>query len=247
MSFGLSRGKELDKGERGLRGEDLPPLPDDLLQNPEGAWIDVREWFEDPSLPFELEIGSGKGTFLVQQAEQSPGVNYLGIEWAREFWLYGADRLRRRGLKNVILLNADASEFVRWRMPSGIARVIHLYFPDPWPKSKHNRRRMVQDSFLEQAQRILVDGGELRVVTDHADYFAWMEEHFDRWSDTPEKPDSGRPFTRFEFERPASAREGEIVGTNFERKYRVEGRPFNAAVLKKKAGEGTRDTADGIR
>jgi hypothetical protein len=74
-----------------------------------------------------------------------------------------------------------------------------------------------------------------------------MEEHFDRWSDTPEKPDSGRPFTRFEFERPASAREGEIVGTNFERKYRVEGRPFNAAVLKKKAGEGTRDTADGIR
>lgn len=234
MSFGLSRGRELDKGEVGLRAEDLPPLPDDLLENPRGAWIDVREWFEDPSKPFELEIGSGKGTFLVQQGEQSPGVNYLGIEWAREFWLYGADRLRRRGLTNVKMLNADASEFVRWRMPSAIAQVIHLYFPDPWPKSRHHRRRMVQDSFLEQAQRILVDGGELRVVTDHADYFAWMEEHFDRWSDTPEKPDEAKPFTRLAFERPASAREGEIVGTNFERKYRVEGRPFNAAVLKKK-------------
>lgn len=235
MSFGLSRGRELDKGEVGLRAEDLPPLPDDLLQNPEGAWIDVREWFEHPGRRFELEIGSGKGTFLVQQAEQSPEVNYLGIEWAREFWLYAADRVRRRGLTNVKLLNADASEFVRWRMPSAIAQVIHLYFPDPWPKSKHHRRRMVQDAFLEQALRLLVDGGELRVVTDHADYFAWMEEHFDRWSDTPEKPDASKPFTRLAFERPASAREGEIVGTNFERKYRVEGRPFNAAVLKKKA------------
>ena len=73
MSFGLSRGKELDKGERGLRGEDLPPLPDDLLQNPEGAWIDVREWFEDPSRPFELEIGSGKGTTLGSSGPGSSG------------------------------------------------------------------------------------------------------------------------------------------------------------------------------
>ena len=94
---------------------------------------------------------------------------------------------------------------------------------------------MVQDSVLEQAQRVLIDGGELRVVTDHADYFAWMEEHFARWADSVESPDPSKPFTRLAFERPASAREGEIVGTNFERKYRVEGRPFNAAVLRTKA------------
>src|SRR5690606_19504805 len=109
-------------------------------------------------------------------------------------------------------------------------------------KAKHNRRRMIQDAFLEQAHRILVDGGELRVVTDHADYWAWMEEHFARWADTPENPDDARRFTRLAFERPASAREGEIVGTNFERKYRVEGRPFNAGVLRKKA-IGTRQEA----
>lgn len=244
MSFGLSRGKQLDKGEVGLRGEDLPPLPDDLLTNPRGAWLDPREWFADPSLPFELEIGSGKGTFLVQQAEQDPGTNYLGIEWAHEFWLYAADRLRRSGLTNVKLLNADAGEFVRWRMPDAVVRVIHLYFPDPWPKSKHHRRRMIQDAFLEQAHRVLVGGGELRVVTDHADYWAWMEEHFARWADSPERPDDSKPFTRLAFERPASAREGEIVGTNFERKYRVEGRPFNAGVLRKK-GAGSGEQAAG--
>jgi tRNA G46 methylase TrmB len=80
-----------------------------------------------------------------------------------------------------------------------------------------------------------MEGGELRVVTDHAEYWAWMEEHFTRWCGGAEAMGNGgeKRFERMEFTRPASAGEGEVVGTNFERKYRREGRPFYGAVLRK--------------
>jgi tRNA (guanine-N7-)-methyltransferase len=257
MSFGLSRGRTLDPGDVGLTADDLGPLPDNILENPLAARIDPRRWFPDPALPFEIEIGSGKGTFLIQDAAEHPDKNILGIEWAREFYAYAADRLRRRALPNVRLLNTDATEFLHWRCPDGIARVIHLYFSDPWPKARHHRRRVVQDRFLADAYRILEPGGELRIVTDHDDYWTWMEEHFARWSRPAEPeqrercggeqvntPPANSPahlltsspaqlFLRLPFTPPASASEGELVGTNFERKYQREGRPFHAATLRK--------------
>lgn len=239
MSFGLGRGRTLDPGQVGLTAEDLGPLPDEIVQNPDAARLDPRSWFADPSRPFELEIGSGKGTFLVQQAARQPGTNFLGIEWAREFYAYAADRIRRRQLGNVLMLNADATEFLRWRCEGGIAKVIHLYFSDPWPKKKHHRRRVLQDRFLEDCRRVLLPGGELRIVTDHADYWSWMEQHLARWtvagSEGVPASIAGVPFTRHEFAPPESAGDGELVGTNFERKYRDEGRPFYAAVLRKPA------------
>jgi tRNA (guanine-N7-)-methyltransferase len=223
--------RHFDTTTHGLTHDDLPPMPDTVAGDPAAAWIDPRQWFADPSRRFEIEIGSGKGTFLVQEAPRAPETNFLGIEYAREFWAYAADRIRRNGVDNVRMLYANAAELLHWRMPSGIASVIHLYFPDPWPKARHHKRRMVSDRFLADAHRVLTDGGELRVVTDHMDYWAWMEEHFDRWC-SAEGVD-GRRFIRAAFERPASAGEGEVVGTNFERKYRREGRPFNAAILRK--------------
>lgn len=236
MSFGLSRGRQLDPGGVGLDANDLPPLPDDIGVNREAARLDPREWFARPERPFEIEIGSGKGTFLVQQAELQPETNFLGIEWAGEFHAYAADRLRRRGVTNVRMLRADAVEFLHWRVPSGIARVIHLYFSDPWPKSRHHRRRVVQDRFLEDAHRVLVPGGELHIVTDHADYWAWMEEHFARWCAEGFRPAPGAEplrFDRLPFEKPESAGEDELVGTNFERKYAKEGRVFHAVKLRR--------------
>lgn len=238
MSFGLSRGKTLDPGDVGLFSSDLPPLPDDLGANPRAGWLDPRHWFARPGQPFEIEIGSGKGTFLVQQATLQPDVNFLGIEWAKEFASYAADRLRRRQLTNVKLLCADATEFLHWRVPDGICRVVHLYFSDPWPKARHHKRRVVQDRFLADAHRVLEPpgasggGGELRIVTDHDDYWAWMEAHFDRWC-APDRGGNEPRFERLPFERPESAGEGEVVGTNFERKYKREGRPFNATILRR--------------
>jgi tRNA (guanine-N7-)-methyltransferase len=245
MSFGLSRGKVLDvaAGVVGVTADELGPLPDEIMSDPEAGWIEPRAWFGDRAAqPLEIEIGSGKGSFLLQQAAREPDVNYLGIEWAGEFYAYTADRLRRSGLTNVRMLNADATEFLRWRCPSAIARVIHLYFSDPWPKRRHHKKRVVQDAFMADAHRVITPGGELRIVTDHDDYWAWMEDVFARWTGESEQGEPNESeavhetrgsFKRLPFESPQSAGEGEIVGTNFERKYRREGRPFHACVLRK--------------
>jgi tRNA (guanine-N7-)-methyltransferase len=233
--------------------EEMPPLPDAILTDPEAGRLDPRRWFAHHDRPFELEIGSGKGTFLAQQAQLQPDVNFLGIEWAKEYAVYAADRVRRhreRGrLENVRVLHADATEFLRWRCPTGVCRVVHLYFSDPWPKTKHHKNRVVQHRFLLEVWRVLVPGGELRVVTDHAELWAWDEAHFDVWTAAARaggampadvhglRDKLGVPeaaFDRAGFDRPASASAGELVGTNFERKFRREGRAFHAAVLRKR-------------
>lgn len=223
MSFGLNRGKTFDLGRHGIDRSDLPPIE-------QGTW-DPRTLFDDPSRSFELEIGSGKGTFLVQQAELQPDTNFLGIEWAGEFFRYAADRLRRRSFANVRVLHDDATEVVTHRLPTGICGVVHLYFSDPWPKSRHHKRRVVQDATLEAIHRVLEPGGELRLVTDHVELWAWYEEHAARHAHL---------FERTEFASPESAGEGEVVGTNFERKFRREGRPFHAMTLRRRdAAAGT--------
>ncbi|MFO0873343.1 MAG: tRNA (guanosine(46)-N7)-methyltransferase TrmB [Phycisphaerales bacterium] len=214
MSFGLSRGRDLVTTGWGLDQSELPPF--------ERGRIDPRGWFAEPARRFEIEIGAGKGTFLLQEAQRRTDVNFLGIEWAKEFYGYAADRMRRHALANVRMLRADATEFIRYWCADGVAAAIHLYFSDPWPKARHHKRRVVQDQSLLEFHRVLAPGGEVRVVTDHDDLWAWCEEHFARHADL---------FARRPFDRPASAGEDEVVGTNFERKYRREGRPFHACTL----------------
>lgn len=211
------RGRDPDVAGVGLDRGDLPPF--------EEGRFDPRRFFAHPERPFEIEIGSGKGTFLLAEASASPGVNHLGIEQAGEFWRYAADRLRRHGLANVKVLWADAVEFIRHRVEDGVARTIHLYFSDPWPKARHHKRRVLQDRSLEDFHRVLEPGGELRLVTDHAELWAWYEAHAVRNAGTWE---------RLEFARPSHASEGEIVGTNFERKFREEGRTFHAMTLRRR-------------
>ena len=221
MSFGLSRGREQDISGYGFRHDDLPPLPDDGAP----ANFDPRTWF-DANDHFEIEIGSGKGTFLVQQAPLQPDTNFLGIEHAGEFFRFAADRARRHQLTNVRLLHTDAVAFLQWRCMPGVARVIHVYFSDPWPKSRHHKRRVVQDSSLAIMHRTLTPGGCVHLVTDHDELWTWYEEHAARAA-------AAGLFAREEFVPPASAGEGEVVGTNFERKFAPEGRVFRGMTLRR--------------
>ncbi len=269
MSFGLGRGRVLDDApgkvgvlvehpdvepdNRAAMNYELPMLPDDIASDATAGYIDPRNWFVQPDQPLEIEIGSGKGTFLVQQAMLQPETNFLGIEWAREFYLYAADRVRRRRqrgmLNNVRVLHTDATSFFQWRMPDSIVRVVHLYFSDPWPKKRHHKKRVIQDRFLADVWRVLIPGGELRVVTDHDELWQWDCDHFDRWTspagwkllheygfvsaraEADDRP--AGPFCLEPFDKPESAGRGELVGTNFERKFRREGRGFHAGVLRK--------------
>jgi tRNA (guanine-N7-)-methyltransferase len=170
--------------------------------------------------PIELEIGMGKGTFLTEQAKSRPDVNFFGIEWANWFWRYASDRLRRNQCMNARTIRAEAGFFLREFVSPGTISVLHIYFPDPWPKTKHHRRRLIQPAFMPLVERVLSPGGRLQVVTDHLEYF--------------EPTVKGSNLTVIDYNRPGSANEGEFVGTNFERKYRREGRPFYAIAAVRK-------------
>ena len=234
MSFGLGNGRDLDDapGAIGIARTELPPLPDSAMTDHTAGYIDPRSWFPPASRanPFDIEIGPGKGTFLLNHAKANPARNFLAIEWQREFYLYTADRVRRAGLTNVRLLHADASDFLRWRVATGIVSVLHLYFSDPWPKPRHHKNRVVQDRFLIEASRALTPQGELRIVTDHDALWLWDQAHFDRACD-PSRP-LGQLFTLHPFSPPEWVEEGEVVGTNYERKMCNDKPPHSCVLIK---------------
>ena len=118
----------------------------------------------------------GKGTFLTEQARARPEVNFFGIEWARWFWRYASDRLRRHNCLNARTVRAEASFFLTEFVPAESLSVLHIYFPDPWPKARHHKRRLIQPKFMPIVERVLKPGGRLQVVSDHQGYF---EENID--------------------------------------------------------------------
>ena len=181
------------------------------------APVDFAEIFGN-ARPVEIEIGTGKGTFLLARAAARPEVNFLGIEYARAYCGYAADRFRRHALTNARMLHTDAGLFVKRCVPDQSLLRLHIYFPDPWPKRKHHRRRLIQPRFLREARRTLRIGGQLIVVTDHMDYFQQIRGALATLSGMATIP----------MPRMADA-DGEIVGTNFERKYIAQGRAFYSA------------------
>lgn len=188
----------------------------------EGQVVDFAALFGNPR-PVEIEIGSGKGTFLVHRAKARPDINFIGIEWAREYCTHAADRMARWNLANVRILRTDAEVFFRNQVPDGSLLRVHIYFPDPWPKLRHHKRRLIQPRFVGILHRALRIGGEVAIVTDHRDYARQIE-----WVVLNQ-----RGFATVPFPRTYGAEENERVGTNFERKYIAQGRRFyDLAVMK---------------
>lgn len=143
-------------------------LPEEIAENK----LNFAEIFPDnPDAPVEIEIGVGKGTFLLERSKENPQINFLGVEYAKPYAVYVADRFRRTGQQNAKMLCTDAGPFFPNALPDNSIWRLHIYYPDPWPKRKHRRRRLIQPKFLEQARRVLKLGGQLLLVTDHRDYF----------------------------------------------------------------------------
>jgi tRNA (guanine-N7-)-methyltransferase len=123
------------------------------------------------AVPLEVEVGSGKGLFLQSAAAAMPGHNYLGIEVAQKYARYCAARLAKRSLANAIMVNGDAQRIFREMLPGDSLHAVHVYFPDPWWKKRHHKRRVMNASFLKDVQRTLTPGGRLHFWTDVEDYF----------------------------------------------------------------------------
>lgn len=121
--------------------------------------------------PVEMEIGIGKGRFLLAQAEARPQVNFLGIEWSLKYLRVARDRARRRGLRNVRLFRADARHVLAVLVPDRSLARVHVYCPDPWPKKRHRKRRLFTEESAAHLGRVLLDGGYLDLSTDVREYF----------------------------------------------------------------------------
>lgn len=126
--------------------------------------------FDRPA-PLEVEIGSGKGLFMQSAAQAVPEHNFLGIELARKYARYSAARLAKRAITNGVMVSGDALHVIREILPPGTAVAVHVYFPDPWWKKRHHKRRVMTEQSVQDIERLLAPGGALHFWTDVEEYF----------------------------------------------------------------------------
>ena len=162
----------------------------------------------------EVEVGIGKGRFLLASAEARPDVLHFGIEWANRYLRIAESRAVRRGLENVRFARVDAGELLEM-VPTASVSAYYIFYPDPWPKKRHHKRRFLNPSNAGQLARTLRPGSVLHVATDHVDYWEVIEPLFDNHPDFERLAEFGGD----EFPMPTEA-----PLTNFEIKYKVQGR-----------------------
>ena len=151
--------------------------------------------------PVVMEIGYGMGEATWQIAKDNPAINYLGVE----VHMPGVGKLMARldefALTNVKLIERDVFEVFHYMISDGSLDGIHLYFPDPWPKKRHNKRRIVNQRFIAEVAKKLKPGGFIHIATDWVPYAEWITEQFNETTlftgGVIDRPDS-RPLTRFE-------------------------------------------------
>lgn len=144
-------------------------------------------WFErlDPkrmfgrSAPLEVELGSGDGSFLIEWARRHPERDFIGVERLLGRVRKIDRKSQRLGLSNVLGLRIEAGYCLEWLLPPAAASAIHIYFPDPWPKRRHHKNRLVQEPFAARVREALQPGASVHLRTDNVDYFTQMQAVFD--------------------------------------------------------------------
>ncbi|MDR3500736.1 MAG: tRNA (guanosine(46)-N7)-methyltransferase TrmB [Parvibaculum sp.] len=199
----------------------------------EESSIDPRALFENAK-DIWLEVGFGGGEHLAWHAEQNRDVGFLGCEPFINGVAKLVSEIDEKKLANV-RIHADDARFLLTRLePGSLARVFILY-PDPWPKSRHNKRRFVNDETLALIEAALREGGELRFASDIPDYVAWTLAHIRRFNETAQ--------SRLEWlaESPADWRErpADWPQTRYEEKARREGRQPGYLTFRKKGLQAT--------
>jgi tRNA (guanine-N7-)-methyltransferase len=208
----VKRGK--GQGERGEEstGTDHSPLTTHhSLPTPPINW---EQLFGNTN-PVEIEVGMGKGLFLLTSATGRPDTNFFGIEIVRKYQLYATSRFAVRELRNVKTVCADAGWIFKQFVPTASVSAVHVYFPDPWWKARHKKRRVFTSGFAAEAARILRVGGRLLIATDVEEYFGVMTGIV-------------RAMPAFQEVRAETSRgtvEEAGYQTNFERKARQKGTP----------------------
>lgn len=176
--------------------------------------------------PLEVELGSGKGLFMAAASAARPEMNFLGLEVAAKYAQHAAARLARASVTNAIMVGCDGLRVFREWLPDAGVSAVHVYFPDPWWKKRHKKRRVVNEAFLRDVVRVLVPDGALHLWTDVEEYFQSSLELI-RYT-----PLVGP------IEVAESAAEHDLdYRTHFERRTRQHGQPVYRAEFRKPTGE----------
>ncbi|MDQ0161018.1 tRNA (guanosine(46)-N7)-methyltransferase TrmB [Aeribacillus alveayuensis] len=130
--------------------------------------------------PIHIEVGTGKGQFIVEMAKRNPNINYIGIELYQSVIVSALQKLEEEKLPNLKLLNVNARDLTEIFAPSEVERV-YLNFSDPWPKKRHEKRRLTHKSFLTIFENILVEGGEIHLKTDNQGLFEYSLKSFSEY------------------------------------------------------------------
>jgi tRNA (guanine-N7-)-methyltransferase len=186
-------------------------------------------WRAEPlfgrSAPLEVEIGTGKGLFLRGAAAARPECDFLGLEILKKYAAFAAAGLARRGLRNAVVVSGDGLRVFAERLPDESLAAVHVYFPDPWWKKRHKKRRVMRETFLRDIERTLKPGGRLHFWTDVEEYFLSTLELL-----------AVRTGLAGPFDVPESLPEHELdYRTHFERRTRLEGEPVYRTEFEKRA------------
>jgi len=180
--------------------------------------IDLTALFSKPQT-LEVELGCGDASFLTEYARLHPEQNFIGVERLLGR-IQKLDRKgRRAGLTNLRGVRIESAYFLQYLLPPHAVSALHIYFPDPWPKKKHRKHRLINEGFLGLARAVLAPGGIVYLRTDDADYFAQMTGVFGASK---------------EFKKVETPDELEEVPTDFERDFNARGIPTLRAAYRSK-------------
>jgi tRNA (guanine-N7-)-methyltransferase len=215
----MPRAAPMRSEELGVRSE----ASTSVLLTPHSSLLNWSSLFGNAN-PVEIEVGTGKGLFLLNAATARPNTNFLGIEIVKKYQLYAATRYAIRNMPNVKTACADAKLVLRDFVPPGSVAAVHVYFPDPWWKKRHRKRRVFTPEFAADAARAIKPGGRLFLASDVEEYFGVMTaivRAMAAFHERPEEAECAAPQTEMGY------------ATNFERKARAAGTAVWRAVYER--------------
>lgn len=188
--------------------------PQYIIPNPEELKGNWHKFFGNEN-PIHIEVGTGKGSFITGMAKANPHINYIGIELFESVIVTALERVVELGAPNVKLLQVNAADLQNYFAPSEIGQV-YLNFSDPWPKKRHEKRRLTYKSFLDIYKEILIDNGEIHFKTDNRSLFEYSLLSFNEY---------GLKLNYISLDLHNSDFEGNIM-TEYEKKFSEMGQPI---------------------